>query len=79
MRMSVALFFTALRDLQSASPTSPETGKEFICRVETNAKSLATALGLGDKFEISAGGEIVGAALVYVERLCHMAAFSTAR
>jgi hypothetical protein len=78
-RLSAAYFFDALQDLRPASPTSPERAKEFIRRVGTNAKSRATALGRGDEFEISAGGEIVGAALVYAERLCHLAAFTTAR
>jgi hypothetical protein len=48
---------------------------EFLKTVAGQARHHPTALGLGDELEIN-GGELVGAALIYDSRICHLSAFA---
>ena len=74
-RLSDAYFFDALREPAAAPPTSPDLAKRFIDRLGSAAKPRVPALALGEELEIANEG-LVGAALLYDGRLCHLAAFA---
>jgi hypothetical protein len=74
-RLSDAYFFDALRDPAAAPPTPADHAQRFIERLGSAAKPRVPALALGDELEITGEG-IVGAALLYDNGLCHLAAFS---
>ncbi len=74
-RLSDAYFFDALRDPAAAPETSADHAQRFIERLGSAAKPRIPALALGDELEIASEG-LVGAALLYDGRICHLAAFS---
>ena len=74
-RLSDAYFFDALRDPKAAPPTSIDHAQRFIERLGSAAKPRVPALALGDELEITSEG-LVGAALLYDGKVCHLAAFS---
>ena len=74
-RLSDAYFFDALRDPASASPTPVDHARKFVERLGSAARPRIPALALGDELEIASEG-LVGAALLYDGRICHLAAFS---
>jgi len=74
-RLSDAYFFDALRDLAAAPETPADDAQRFLERLSGAAKPRIAALALGDELEI-AGEGLVGAALLYDGRICHLAAFS---
>ena len=51
-----------------------ELVREFFQSVAGHARVRASASGLGEKVEIG-GPEVLGSALLYADRLCHLAAF----
>ena len=74
-RLSDAYFFDALRDPAAAPPTSVDHARGFLDKVAGAAKPRVPALALGDELEI-VSHSVVGAALLYDGKLCHLAAFS---
>jgi len=74
-RLSDAYFFDALRAPSAAPPTPLDHAQRFIERLGGAAKPRIPALALGDELEIIEEG-LVGAALLYDGKLCHLAAFS---
>jgi hypothetical protein len=76
-RLSDAYFFDALRDPAAAPPTPADNARQFIDRLGGAAKPRIPALALGEELEL-AGEGLVGAALLYGGRICHLAAFSDA-
>ena len=74
-RLSDAYLFDALRDPAAASPTPADRAQNFVERLGSAAKPRVPALALGDELEISGDG-FVGAALLYGDGICHLAAFS---
>ncbi len=68
-------FANALRDSRPAQPTATDHARRFLERLTVAARPRVPALALGDELEI-AGDGMVGAALLYSGRLCHLAAFS---
>jgi hypothetical protein len=74
-RLSDAYFFDALRDPAAAPETPAADAQRFVERLRSAAKPRIPALALGDELEI-AGEGLVGAALLYDGRICHLAAFS---
>ena len=74
-RLSDAYFFDALRDPKAAPPTSVDHAQRFIERLGSVARPRVPALALGDELEITSEG-LVGAALLYDGKVCHLAAFS---
>ena len=73
-RLSDAYFFDALRDPAAAPETPADHAKRFLERLGSAAKPRIPALALGDELEITGEG-LVGAALLYDGRICHLAAF----
>lgn len=74
-RLANAYCFDALQNPGAAPPTSLSHAQRFIERVGGTAKPRVPALALGEELEIASEG-LVGAALLYERRLCHLAAFS---
>ena len=74
-RLADAYFMDAIRDDKAAPPPDPEAARQFIVRVAECARPRVPALGLGEELEI-AGAGIVGSALLYGDKICHLAAFS---
>jgi hypothetical protein len=74
-RLSDAYFFDALRDPAAAPPTPTDTAQRFVERLGSAAKPRVPALALGEEMEIASEG-LVGAALLYDDGICHLAAFS---
>ena len=74
-RLSDAYFFDALRNRSKTRKASRKTAQQFLQGITTHAKPRVPALGLGDELEI-AGDAVVGGALLYSDRICHLAAFS---
>ena len=74
-RLSDAYLFDALRDPAAAPPTPVEHARKFVDRLGNAAKPRSPAMALGEELEINGNG-LVGAALLYEEGICHLAAFS---
>jgi hypothetical protein len=74
-RLSDAYFFDGLRDPDTAPPTPVHHAQRFLEWLSSAAKPRVPALALGDELEIASKG-LVGSALLYDGRLCHLAAFS---
>jgi hypothetical protein len=74
-RIADAYFFDALRNGQAAAPTPRHVPERFVDRIAGQARRRTPALGLGEELEISGSG-VVGASLLYADRLCHLAAFT---
>jgi hypothetical protein len=74
-RLADAYFLDALRHPSAAKPTSMIDAQRFLERLRGAAKPRLPALALGEELEI-AGQGLVGRALLYEGRLCHLAAFS---
>lgn len=74
-RLSQAYFFDAL-DWPLAAPANPnsEPVERFLDHLAAHARPRV-AIGLGDELEIN-GTNIIGSALIYDSRLCHLAAFT---
>ena len=65
----------AIRAGKQANPTPPEVANTTLKRLPSLAKPRVPALGLGSELEI-ANGDLVGAALLYEGRDCHLSAFT---
>ena len=76
-RLSDAYFFEAVRDGQEKPPSSRDLALDFLAHVAERARPRVPALGLGEELEI-AGNGVVGAALLYDDKVCHLAAFTDA-
>ena len=74
-RLSDAYFFDALRNRKRRRKTSLKAAHKFLEQVAASVKPRMPALGLGYELEV-AGDDMVGNALLYSERICHLAAFS---
>ena len=74
-RLTDAYFFDAICDDTPAPPTCQPCAQRFLDRVSGAARLGSPTLGLGDELEIAADG-LLGAALLYHGRLCHLTAFS---
>lgn len=77
-RLRDAYFLDALRDRKELPPLSEECARAFLDRVSTAARARRSALALGDELEI-VGDELVGAALLYAGKVCHLSAFALAQ
>jgi hypothetical protein len=75
-RLSDAYFFEAVRNDQEKPPVNRELAQEFLTNVIENTRPRVPSLGLGQELEI-AGNGVVGAALLYADKVCHLAAFTT--
>jgi hypothetical protein len=76
-RLSDAYFFDALRNRRRRRKASRKSAQQFLQEIAARVKPRVPALGLGDELEI-AGDEVVGGALLYSGRVCHLAAFTEA-
>jgi hypothetical protein len=76
-RLSDAYFFDALRDTKHQSQARTETAEQFLQNIAERARPRVPALALGNELEIT-GDDMVGGALLYDDRICHLAAFSEA-
>lgn len=74
-RLSDAYFFDALRDTEPQVAARTEIAQQFLRNIAERAKPRVPSLGLGDELEIT-GDDMVGGALLYNDRICHLAAFS---
>ena len=74
-RLSDAYFYDALRNRKRRRKTSRKAAHKFLEQVAARVKPRMPALGLGHELEV-AGDDVVGNALLYAERICHLAAFS---
>ena len=70
-RLSDSYFFDAARDGQQKPQASLEIARGFLTRVAGRARPRVPALGLGEELEI-AGVGVVGAALLYADKVCHL-------
>lgn len=77
-RLRDAYFFEALDDARPRGPTAQKTARAFLHRVAAAVRPRASALGLGEEYEIVGDG-LVGSALTYSGRVCHVAAFTETR
>jgi len=77
-RLAGAYALDALRESEPTELTRPEVAQRFLRRVGDCIRRRAITLGLGQEFEV-AGRGIVGTALTYAGRICHLAAFTRAR
>jgi len=73
-RLSDAYFFDALRNRQRRRKTSRSAARKFVERVSTCCRPRTPTLGLGQELEV-AGDGVVGAALLFADRVCHLSAF----
>jgi len=73
-RLSGAYTMDALQAGNGSGEFSTDDAKQFLQRAAGTARSCASALGIGDEIEID-GKDIVGGALLYDGRLCHLYAF----
>jgi hypothetical protein len=74
-RLRDAYFFDALGDNRKRRPASRKSARSFLDRVAASARPRQSTLGLGEELEI-AGDGLVGGALTFGGRVCHVAAFS---
>jgi len=74
-RLSDAYFFDALRSRRRRREASRKSAQQFLQAVAARVKPRVPALGMGDELEI-AGDDVVGGALLYSGRICHLAAFT---
>lgn len=74
-RLAQAYFFDALQRarVRDSTPSSLSV-REFLGSATNRARAHSPALGLGEELEISGDG-LVGTALLYGGRLCHLAVF----
>lgn len=75
-RYSRAYFFDALRRKPASRKASAESARMFLEHAATCATAHAASIGLGDELAIQ-NGKIVGGALLYEGRICHLSAFAT--
>jgi len=73
--LSDAYFFDALRNRRRRRKASRKSAQQFLQGIAARVKPRVPALGLGDELEI-AGDDMVGGALLYSNRVCHLAAFA---
>jgi hypothetical protein len=73
-RLSGAYFFEAGANADPGREASLETASRFVQRIAACVRPRVPALGLGEEYEIVGQG-VVGAALVYSGRVCHLASF----
>jgi hypothetical protein len=73
-RLRDSYFFEALGGRPLRRAAARKTAQAFLDRVAASARPRLSALGLGEELEIADGG-LVGAALTYHGRVCHVAAF----
>ena len=73
-RLAGTCALDALREGEPTEFTRPEVAQRFLRRVGDCIRRRADTLGLGQEFEV-AGRGIVGTALTYAGRICHLAAF----
>ena len=74
-RLSDAYFLDALRNKRRRRKASRKSAQKFLGEIVARAKPRVPSLGMGDELEI-AGEGMVGAGLLYSERICHLSAFS---
>ena len=74
-RLSDAYFFDALRNRRRRRKATRKSAKHFLQEVVDRAQPRVPSLGLGDEWEIT-GDVAVGNALLYSNRICHLAAFA---
>lgn len=77
-RLSDAYFFDALRNHKRRDEASRKLARQFLQGIAARVKPRVPALGLGDELEID-GDRVVGGALLYSGRICHLAAFTEVR
>lgn len=75
-RLLDAYLLDVLGDRRRARKAKPEQAQEFIGRIASAARPRIPALGLGEELDI-AGDGTVGGALLFADRICHLAAFAT--
>ncbi len=75
LQRSAAFFLDALADQSTQQETDVEHAKRFLDRVADCARPRVPAIGLGDELEFR-NGHIVGGALIFDGRICHLSAFS---
>jgi len=75
-RLRDAYVFEALRKEQAAGQLPPDMAMAFLNNVAAHQRRRPSAADLGEEFEI-AGETIVGGALCYEGKLCHLSAFAT--
>jgi hypothetical protein len=76
-RLVDACLLDFLRDGQAAQPAPHAVAARFLSAVAGHARLRVPALGLGEELEIVGEG-LVGAALLYSDRLAHLAAYTEA-
>ncbi len=74
-RLSGAYFFEASAGPDCEAETSLEAARQFLQRIAACARPRVGTLGLGEEYEIVGQG-VVGSALVYSGRVCHLASFA---
>jgi len=74
-RLSDAYFLDALRNRRRRRKATRKSAEQFLQAVARRAQPRVRALGLGDELEIG-GDDVVGGALLYSGRVCHLAAFT---
>jgi len=75
-RLSEAYLFAALRDPAAAPPTAGDHARRFVERLGNAARPRFSDLALGEELEIGGAG-VVGAALLFGGRICHLWALGT--
>ena len=73
-RLSDAYFLDAVRNAEMKPPAGRGLAQRFLAQATEHARLRTPALGLGEELEI-AGNGVVGAALLYEDKVCHLAAF----
>ena len=74
-RLSAAYFAETGRQEEEGREATKKAAKVFINKVAENARPCERRLGLGHELEI-AGEDIVGAAVYFEDKLCHLSAFA---
>jgi len=74
-RLSDAYFFDALRNKRRRRKTNRRVVRELVEQVPNHCRLRTPTIGLGSELEIVGDG-VVGAALLYSDRICHLSAFS---
>jgi len=74
-RLSDAYFFDALRNRRRRRKANRKSAQQFLQGIAARVNPRVPALGMGDELEI-VGDEVVGGALLYSGRICHLAAFT---
>ena len=74
-RIADGYYLEASRSEEACDAAQLAQAQAFVDRVAVALRPARQTVGLGSEFEV-AGHGLSGAALVYEDRLCHLAAFS---